>query len=157
MTVNEYLDLYKTGIEVGIISVDELEDFIYNEIERLDNVPYCYIDVLDAVPKGINEVTKRISDYFWECGYAQQLIQQSDDKVCFIERILIGRIAEQYKSGKADMKTTVYNLSKLSIYYRPYFGTIQDTLELAEEGFYTPKSVQEELDEIFEMAVYNYL
>lgn len=156
MTVNEYLDLYKTGIEVGIISVDEFEDFIYNEIEKLDNVPYCYIDVLDAVPKGINEVTKRISDYFWECRYTQQHVQNSDN-VCLIERILIGRIATKYKSGEADMKTTIYKLAELSSYYHPYWATIRDTFELAEQGYHTSKSVQEELDEVFEMAVYKYL
>ena len=155
MTVNEYLDLYKTGIEVGIISVDEFEDFIYNEIEKLDNVPYCYIDVLDAVPKGINEVTKRISDYFFECGYTQQT-----DNECLIERILVGRIAEQYKNGEADMETTVDNLAELSLHYDPtcLIGIVHDTFELVKLGvFNTLKDVQDELDEIFEMAVYNYL
>ncbi|MBD5139695.1 MAG: hypothetical protein HDT24_10335 [Ruminococcus sp.] len=155
MTINEYLDLYKTGIEVGIISVDELEDFIYNEIERLDNVPYCYIDVLDAVSKGVNEVTKRIGDYFFECGYTQQT-----DNECLIERILVGRIAAEYKNGKADMKTTAYKLNKLSLFYDPIcqMGNIYYIFESAEHGsYYTMENVQDELDEIFEMAVYEYL
>lgn len=155
MTVNEYLDLYKTGIEVGIVSVDELENFIYNEIERLDNVPYCFIDIIEAFPKGVNEVTKRIGDYFFECGYTQQT-----DNECLIERILVGRIAEQYQSGKSDIETTVYNLAKLSLHYDPtcLIGTVHDTFELVKLGvFNTMEDVQDELSEIFEMAVYEYL
>lgn len=155
MTVNEYLEMYKVGIEIGIITIDELEDFIYGEIERLDNVPYCYIDVLDAVHKGVKEVTKRIDDHFWQCGYTQQCALKSDN-VCHIERILIGKIAEQYKNGENDMKTVIYDLDKLSSYFHLYWATVRDTFELAEQGYRTSKSVQEELDEIFDMAVYDY-
>lgn len=166
MTVNEYLDLYKTGIEIGIVSVDELVDFIYNEIERLDNVPFCYIDVLEAVPKGVNAVIMCINSYFLECHYAKQQVQQSDN-VSLIERILIGRIAEQYKSGETDIKTTVYNLGKLSSNYRQYHGTVWDStyfgfvwdiFDAAERGmFNTMEDVHDALNEVFEMAVYEYL
>ncbi len=136
----ERLEYYQSGIESGLLTADDLADFILNAIETEDNLPYVYYDIAVQPSRNFNVTNSIINDCFALAGYNRQ------QSVC---NELIRLTGNKYFNHELDLKKTAELLNRLSLIYENYspMSVFIDYCELAEiRALYTWEQVREMIE-----------
>ena len=136
----ERLEYYQSGIESGLLTEDDLTDFIFNAIESEDNLPDVYYDLAVPPSRDFNVINGIINECFAQKHYERQA------SVC---NELISLIGQKYFNKELNLKKTVELLNRLSLIYEPCspMNIFIDYCELAEiEALYTWEQVREMIE-----------
>lgn len=147
--MNEYEQMMKfqIGIEMGLLSVEELKSFLSDALRQKD-VPYIYTDVFLSLPKGEDTVTEAI---FYNL-HSNFSVDRSPGNT--VQRLLIGEIKRKYKSCEIDLDRCVALLHKLTEYSECGWEllSVEEYYELFKSGFQGEQEFMQKLDKIFAMA-----
>lgn len=137
----EKLEYYQSGIKIGLLTADDLTNFIFNVIENENSLPYVYYDIAIMPSRDFNTVNSIINDCFVQARYERQ------DSVC---NELISLIGQKYFNSELNLEKTAELLNRLSLIYAPYssMNIFIDYCELAEiKALYTWEQVREMIEE----------
>ena len=109
MTAYEQMAKFEIGLDMGLLTLDELREFL-NAALREKDVPYIYTDVFLSLDKGQDEVINVIF-YNMQGNYTAD--RQAGNAV---QRSLIGVIRDKYYSGAIDKAQCVGFLHRLTDY-----------------------------------------
>ena len=100
MTAYEQMVKFEIGLDMGLLTMDELRDFVSAALREKD-VPYIYTDVFLSLDKGQEEITNVIF-------YNLQGNYTADRKAGnTVQRALIGVIRDKYRSGAIDKDASI--------------------------------------------------
>lgn len=136
----EKLEYYQSGIKIGLLTADDLTDFIFNVIENENSLPYVYYDIAIIPSRDFNTINSIINDSFSAARYKRR------ESVC---NELISLIGQKYFNSELNLKKTAEILNRLSLIYAPYssMSIFIDYCELAEiEALYTWDQVREMIE-----------
>ena len=148
MTAYEQMVKYEIGLDMGILSLDELRDFLSDALQEKD-VPYIYTDVFLSLDKGQEEVVNVIF-YNLQGNYI------ADRKVGnVVQRSLIGVIRDKYNAGAIDREQCVAYLHRLTDYSDGDWNllSIDEYYKLNKSGYCSDEDFEARLGTIFAMAV----
>lgn len=127
--VNKYeiLKLFVVGIETEILSVDDLADYVLNQIENSETPDLDYCEIALNLSKDWKQLRSLISEI--SSGFVY-------NKADISYRLLIGIVGEQFDRKIITLKEITELFYKLAVIYAPYseMVLINDYYELAEEG-----------------------
>lgn len=109
MTAYEQMAKFEIGLDMGLLTLDELRAFL-DEALREKDVPYIYTDVFLSLDKGQEEV---INVIFYNLQ-GHYIADRSEWNA--VQCALIGMIRDKYKSGAIDKARCVELLSKMTDY-----------------------------------------
>lgn len=143
-----WMDFYETGIETGVLSIQQVRTFLDIQVERCDPIPYIYLEAYSAAQKSGRAFCMRMTDYFADNRYLQQC-----EPDCAVEKALIYEIKTQYESKNMTCIQAIHALYNISLCYEPHsiLNILEDYWELASENFcYSIEQVQQMLEEILQ-------
>ena len=143
-TVYETLMAYEIGMEMGLLSVDELRDYLSAQLREKD-VPYICTAVYLSLDKGTEAITETIF-YNMQGHYVQDRTAGSP-----VQRVLIGMIRDRYRSGALDLAECVNWLHRLTDYTDGSWEllSIDEYYRLNRSGFCPDEDFRQMLDRIF--------
>ncbi len=148
MTAYEQMVKYEIGLDMGILSLDELRDFLSDALQEKD-VPYIYTDVFLSLDKGQEEVVNVIF-YNLQGNY---IADRKAGNV--VQRSLIGVIRDKYNAGAIDREQCVAYLHRLTDYSDGDWNllSIDEYYKLNKSGYCSDEDFEARLGTIFAMAV----
>lgn len=148
MTAYEQMVKYEIGLDMGILSLDELRDFLSDALREKD-VPYIYTDVFLSLDKGQEEVVNVIF-YNLQGNY---IADRKAGNV--VQRSLIGVIRDKYNAGAIDREQCVAYLHRLTDYSDGDWNllSIDEYYKLNKSGYCSDEDFEARLGTIFAMAV----
>lgn len=126
------LDFYLSGIEMGLLSTDDLREFVFETIEAAENtsdLPYVFYDLAVCPDKSMSTL---VNEEFFRAGYAPQ----SSEGTVFKRLTMI--IKERYFGGGYSLEAAVGYMENVALKYCPYSDMryFADRLYLASNGIY---------------------
>lgn len=148
MTGYEQMMKYQIGIEMGLLNMNDLNDFLSAAL-RENDVPYIYTDVFLSLPKGEEAVTEAI---FYNLRDNFSVDRSAGNMV---QRLLIGEIRRKYESGAISLDECIQFLRKLTDYSDCSWEliSIEEYYELYKSGFQNKEDFEKNLSAIFSLAV----
>lgn len=147
----EILDLYITGIDISVLTIDDFSDYIFEQIEKNDSPDAMYCDIALHLSKDWNILRSLIIEYLTYYGYVSH---HSDERESVAYHLLIQMIGERYENKIISLKETTQLFYKLSAYCNPYteLAVLEDYYDLAEQRIFkdfteVEKSVRDILSE----------
>ena len=149
MTAYEQMAKFEIGLDMGLVTLDELRDFLDAALREKD-VPYVYTDVFLSLDKGQEEVINAIF-YNLQVNYTAD--RQADNAV---QRALIGMISNKYHAGEIDKAKCVDFLHRLTDYSEADWNllAIDEYYKLNRSGYCSDEDFEERLNGIFAKALY---
>ena len=148
MTAYEQMVKFEIGLDMGLLTLDELRDFVSAALKEKD-VPYIYTDVFLSLDKGQEEITNVIF-------YNLQGNYTADRKAGnTVQRALIGVIRDKYRSGEIDKERCVGFLHRLTEYADGDWNllSIDEYYKLNRSGYCSDEDFEARLGNIFAMAL----
>ena len=147
MTAYEQMAKFEIGLDMGLLTLDELRDFLNAALGEKD-VPYIYTDVFLSLDKGQEEVTNIIF-YNLQGNYIADRREGNA-----VQRALIGIIRDKYNSGAIDKGQCVEFLHRLTDYAEGGWNllSIDEYYSLNRSGYCSDQDFESKLLEIFSMA-----
>jgi len=146
------LEYYRAGIQAGLLTKDNLIDYVLNTIENSDSLPYIYYDLAVDSSKDKYTICSMIKNYFLEKRY-------SVDKELIYKKLIL-LVKESYFSKIYSLEDTVYVLSCISRdyfldeYYYSQMYELEDYFYLAKENIYgTIEQVQKDTEDFLNSFV----
>lgn len=148
MTAYEQMVKYEIALDMGLLSLDDLREFL-NAALREKDVPYIYTDVFLTLDKGQEEVINAIF-YNLQGNYTAD--RQADNVV---QRALIGVIRDKYHSGEIDKEKCVAFLHRLTDYSEGNWNllAIDEYYKLNKSGYCSDADFEVRLNDIFAKAI----
>ena len=148
MTPYEQMAKFETGMEMGLLTVDELRDFL-TEALRGNDVPYIYTDVYLSLNKGYETVIETI---FYNLHGKYSVDKTPGNHV---QRMLIGVIKNKFDSGKINMDECIHYLHELTNYSECSWDllSIDEYYRLTKSGYHSEDEFKSILDKIFSQAL----
>lgn len=148
MTAYEQMVKFEIGLDMGLLTLDELRDFVSAALKEKD-VPYIYTDVFLSLDKGQEEITNVIF-------YNLQGNYTADRKAGnTVQRALIGVIRDKYRSGTIDKAQCVNYLHRLTDYSDGDWNllSIDEYYKLNKSGYCSDEDFEARLGSIFANAI----
>ena len=147
MTAYEQMAKFEIGLDMGLLTLDELRAFINAALGEKD-VPYIYTDVFLSLDKGQEEVTNVIF-YNLQGNYVADRGEGNP-----VQRALIGIIRDKYNSGVIDKAQCVGFLHRLTDYAEGGWKllSIDEYYSLNKSGYCSDEEFEAKLMDIFSMA-----
>ena len=148
MTAYEQMVKFEIGLDMGLLTLDELRDFLSSALREKD-VPYIYTDVFLSLDKGQEEITNVIF-------YNLQGNYTADRKAGnTVQRALIGVIQGKYRSGAIDKEQCVNYLHRLTEYADGDWNllSIDEYYKLNKSGYCSDEDFEARLANIFATAI----
>lgn len=147
MTAYEQMMKFEIGMDMGLLSLEELRAFLAKALREPD-VPYIYTDVFLSLDKGQEEVTNVI---FYNLQGHYTVDRRAGNPV---QRALIGIIRNKYLSGAMDKAECVGFLSRLPQYSDCEWNllAIDEYYKLNKSGYCPDEEFDARLGEIFALA-----
>ncbi len=144
MTAYEQMAKFEIGLDMGLLTLDELREFL-NAALREKDVPYIYTDVFLSLDKGQDEVINVIF-YNMQGNYTAD--RQAGNAV---QRSLIGVIRDKYYSGAIDKAQCVGFLHRLTDYSDGDWNllAIDEYYKLNKSGYCSDVDFEARLSNIF--------
>lgn len=148
MTAYEQMVKFEIGLDMGLLTLDELRDFV-NAALREKEVPYIYTDVFLSLDKGKDEITNVIF-YNLQGNYTADRSAGNT-----VQRALIGVIRDKYRSGEIDKERCVGFLHRLTEYADGDWNllSIDEYYKLNRSGYCSDEDFEARLGNIFAMAL----
>ena len=143
MTPYEQMDLFEVGLEMGLLTLDDLRAFLTRALRKSD-VPYIFTDVFLSLDKGQEAVTDVI---FYNLQGHYKADRSAGNTV---QRALIGIIRDKYRSGQIDKGGCVQFLHNLTNYSDCEWNllAIDEYYKLNKSGYSSDEDFASELDGI---------
>ena len=148
MTAYEQMVKFEIGLDMGLLTLDELRDFVSAALRKKD-VPYIYTDVFLSLDKGQEEIVNVIF-------YNLQGNYTADRKAGnTVQRALIGVIRDKYYSGAIDKAECVDFLHHLTDYAEGDWNliSIDEYYKLNKSGYCSDEDFETRLSGIFANAI----
>ena len=148
MTAYEQMAKFEIGLDMGLITLDELRSFIDSALREKD-VPYIYTDVFLSLDKGQDEV---ISVIFYNLQGNYTADRKAGNAV---QRALIGVIRDKYHAGAIDKEQCVGFLHRLTDYSEGDWNllAIDEYYKLNKTGYCSDADFEARLGEIFAAGI----
>ena len=148
MTAYEQMVKFEIGLDMGLLTLDELRDFLSSAL-REKEVPYIYTDVFLSLDKGKDEITNVIF-YNLQGNYTADRSAGNT-----VQRALIGVIRDKYRSGAIDKGQCVAFLHRLTDYADGDWNllSIDEYYKLNRSGYCSDEDFKARLGNIFAMAL----
>ena len=148
MTAYEQMVKFEIGLDMGLLTLDELRDFLDAALREKD-VPYIYTDVFLSLDKGVEEIVNVIF-YNLQGNYI------ADRKAGnTVQRALIGVIRDKYRAGVIDKEQCVDYLHRLTDYADGDWNllAIDEYYKLNKSGYCSDEDFEARLANIFATAI----
>lgn len=144
MTPYEQMIKFEIGIEIGILSLSDLQEFLSQNLRELD-VPYIYTDVFLSLPKGEEAVIETI---FYNLR-GKYIVDRSKDSN--ILRGLIGIIHDKFEHEEISLEQCVGFLYALTSYFECNWDllAIGEHYRLTKSGYHSTEEFNDMLNRIF--------
>lgn len=144
MTPYEQMLKFEIGLEIGLLNLDELGEFLSKNLRGLD-VPYIYTDVFLSLSKGQDAV---ISTIFYNLQGKYTFDRSAGNNV---QRLLIGVIHRKFESGEIDLDKCVDFLHALTNYSECGWDllSIDEYYRLTKSGYHNADEFNDMLKNIF--------
>lgn len=144
MTPYEQMIKFEIGMEIGLLTIDELREFLSQNLRGFD-VPYIYTDVFLSLPKGQEAVIETI---FYNLHDKYTVDRSSGNNV---QRMLIGVIHRKFESGEINLEQCVDFLHALTNYSECGWDllSIDEYYRLTQSGYHSADEFNDILDKIF--------
>ncbi|MDD6396563.1 MAG: hypothetical protein PUB37_10355 [Firmicutes bacterium] len=148
MTPYEQMAKFEIGMEMGLLTVDELRGFL-TEALRGQDVPYIYTDVYFSLNKGSEAVIEAI---FYNLN-GKYSMDKSDGSN--LQRMLIGVIKNKFDGGEINMDQCVHYLHELTNYFECGWNllSLDEYYRLTKSGYHSEDEFNSILDKIFSQAL----
>ena len=148
MTAYEQMVKYELGIEMGLLTLGELREFLSSALREKD-VPYIYTDVFLSLDKGQEEITNVIF-YNLQGNYTADRSAGNT-----VQRALIGVIQGKYVSGAIDRAQCVDFRHRLTDYAEADWNliSIDEYYKLNKSGYCSDEDFEARLGSIFASAI----
>lgn len=148
MTPYEQMIKFEVGMEMGLLTIDDLRDFLTESLHGSD-VPYIYTDVYLSLPKGYEAVVETIF-YNLHNNYTIDRTQGNN-----VQRMLIGVIKNKLHCGAIDMDQCIKYLHDLTNYSECGWDllAIDEYYHLVKSGYYSQQEFNLMLNNIFAQAL----
>lgn len=148
MTPYEHMVKFEMALEMGLLTLDELRQFLSENIRGSD-VPYIYTAVFLSLDKGQEEVIDTIF-YNLQGNYTADRSEGNT-----VERMLIGVIRDKLKRGEIDTAECVEYLQKLTDYFECGWNmlAIGEYYRLNQGGYYSDIEFASMLNGILEQGI----
>ena len=148
MTAYEQMAKFEIGLDMGLLTLEELRAFLDAALREKD-VPYIYTDVFLSLDKGQEEVVNVIF-YNLQGNY---IADRKAGNV--VQRSLIGVIRDKYNAGAIDREQCVAYLHRLTDYSDGDWNllSIDEYYKLNKSGYCSDEDFEARLGTIFAMAV----
>lgn len=130
MTPYEQMDKFEIGLEMGLLSLEELRKFLLKHLRGAD-VPYMYTDVFLSLDKGEDEVISTIF-YNLQGNYTPDRSAGST-----VWCLLVGVIRNKWDLAEISTEQCVGFLQKLNDYFESDWGclSIGEYYSLNQSGY----------------------
>ena len=147
MTAYEQMVKFEIGLDMVLLTLDELRDFVSAALREKD-VPYIYTDVFLSLDKGRDEVVNVI---FYNLQGHYTADRSAGNAV---QRALIGVIRDKYRAGVIDKEQCVGFLHRLTDFGEGGWNllSIDEYYSLNQSGYCSDGDFEARLSEIFAMA-----
>ena len=148
MTPYEHMVKFEIGLEMGLLTLDELRLFLSENIIH-PNVPYIYTAVFLSLDKGHEAVIDAIF-YNMRDNYT---VDRSEGSA--VERMLIGVIRGKLERGEIDTAKCVEYLQKLTDYFECGWNmlAIDEYYRLNRSGYYSDMEFNSMLNGILSQGI----
>lgn len=144
----EVISLYITGIDKGILTKDDLYDFILWQIENNDNPDALYCEIALELSKDWKLLRSILLGILHNEGYVYGYEQHIDRAFYALVEI----VGIRFETGNLTLKETVHLFYKIAVDFDPYseLTFLEDYYEMAEEGFGEMADVEAQVKDILE-------
>ncbi len=148
MTAYEQMMKYEIGLEIGLLSMEELRAFLSERLRDSD-VPYIYTAVFLTLDKGVEAVTETIF-YNLQGHYIMDRAAGNT-----VQRLLIGVIRDKWQSGVIDKEQCVYFLHRLTDYSESGWEllAIEEYYRLNQSGYSSDEEFGQMLDKVLSQGL----
>lgn len=148
MTPYEQMAKFEIGLEMGLLTVEDLRVFL-NEALRGQDVPYIYTDVYFSLNKGYEAVIEAI---FYNLHGKYSIDKSAGNQ---IQRMLIGVIKQKFDSGKIDLDECIHYLHELTNYSECDWDllSIDEYYRLTKSGYHSEEEFNAILDKVLSQAI----
>ncbi len=131
----EIMDFFITGIDIGILTIDDLSEYIFEQIEKSDLPDVMYCDIALQLSKDWKILRALIMQYLSYYGYVYYASEERESIAYHLSIYIIG---ERYKNEIITLKQITHLFYKLSVIYDSYseLNVLEDYYDLAEQGVY---------------------
>ena len=148
MTAYEQMVKFEIGLDMVLLTLDELRDFVSAALREKD-VPYIYTDVFLSLDKGQEEIVNVI---FYNLQGHYTADRRAGNTV---QRALIGVIRDKYRSGAINKEQCVTFLHRLTDYAEGDWSllSIDEYYKLNRSGYCSNADFEARLEGIFANAI----
>ena len=148
LTAYEQMMKYEIGLEIGLLSMEELRAFLSQRLRDSD-VPYIYTAVFLTLDKGTEDVTETIF-YNMQGKYIMDRAAGNT-----VQRLLIGVIGDKWRSGAIDREQCVRFLHRLTDYSECGWEllAIEEYYRLNQSGYSSDEEFGQMLDNILSQGL----
>lgn len=134
----EIISFYITGVDIGILTKDDLYDYIFEKIENNDKPDALYCEIALELSKDWKILRSILLGILHNEGYVYGYERHIDNAYyAFIE--IVGR---RFESEELSLKETVHMFYKIAVAFDPFYSFdqpleliyLEDEYEMAEEG-----------------------
>ncbi len=130
----EAFEFFITGIDIGLLTIDNLSDYVFAQLEENDSPDVMYCDIAMLLSKEWKFLRSELIDILHDYGYFYAICEEKNILIaCYY---LIKLVGERYENKELSLKETVTLLSRLGLRYKPYseISYLEDDYELSEMG-----------------------
>lgn len=149
----EIISLYITGIDIDILTKDDLYDYILTQIENSGKPDALYCEIALELHKNWKILRSILLGILHNEGYVYGY-EQHADKAYYALVEIVGR---RFESGELSLKETVHLFYVIASAFCQYYDdqysdliNLEDYYEMAEEGFGSITDVEKQVKDILE-------